>query len=100
MFNSEELLVIDKINLFLVKAAAADISEMSTSISEKMTNLAHQQEMEGLKAEIKDLEEKLETLKVKRAEDKVKLKEFEKVKIQLQQVGFFCYRHTFKDRFM
>ena len=65
-----------------------------------MTNLAHQQEMEGLKAEIKDLEEKLETLKVKRAEDKVKLKEFEKVKIQLQQVSFFYYRHTFKDRFM
>ena len=63
---------------------------MSTSISEKMTNLAQQQEMEGLKAEIKDLEEKLETLKVKRAEDKVKLKEFEKVKIQLQQVcGIF-----------
>ena len=51
-----------------------------------MTNLAQQQEMEGLKAEIKDLEEKLETLKVKRGEDKVKLKEFEKVKIQLQQV--------------
>ena len=59
---------------------------MSTSISEKMTNLAQQQEMEGLKAEIKDLEEKLETLRLKRGEDKVKLKEFEKVKIQLQQV--------------
>ena len=65
---------------------------MSTSISEKMTNLAQQQEMEGLKAEIKDLEEKLETLKVKRAEDKVKLKEFEKVKIQLQQVSLFSLR--------
>lgn len=69
------------------QASAADISDMSASISEKMTNLAQQQEMEGLKAEIKDLEEKLETLRVKRAEDKTKLKEFEKVKIQLQQVG-------------
>ena len=59
---------------------------MSTSISEKMENLQQQQEIEGLQAEVRDLEEKLETLKVKRAEDKVKLKEFEKVKIQLQQV--------------
>uniref|UniRef100_A0A8C7D4G8 Dynactin subunit 1 n=1 Tax=Oncorhynchus kisutch TaxID=8019 RepID=A0A8C7D4G8_ONCKI len=33
-----------------------------------------------------DLEEKLETLKMKRAEDKVKLKELEKYKIQLEQL--------------
>lgn len=52
-----------------------------------MTNLQQQQEIEGLKAEVKDLNEKLETLKIKRADDKTKLKEFEKVKIQLQQVG-------------
>ena len=45
-----------------------------------------QQEIEGLKSEVKDLQEKLETLKVKRGQDQVKLKEFEKVKIQLQQV--------------
>lgn len=54
-----------------------------------MTNLQQQQEIEGLKAEVRDLNEKLETLKIKRAEDKVKLKEFEKVKIQLQQVRRF-----------
>ena len=57
---------------------------MSKSMDE--TSLQQQQEMVGLNAEIKDLNEKLETLKFKRAEDKIKLKEFEKVKIQLQQV--------------
>jgi dynactin 1 len=51
-----------------------------------LTNIQQQQEIEGLKAEIKDLNEKLETLRIKRGEDKTKLKEFEKVKIQLQQV--------------
>lgn len=51
-----------------------------------MTTLQQLQEMEGLRAEVKDLNEKLETLKIKRSEDKVKLKEFEKAKIQLQQV--------------
>lgn len=35
---------------------------------------------------MRDLEEKLETLRLKRAEDKVKLKELEKHKIQLEQV--------------
>ena len=52
-----------------------------------MTNLQQQQEIEGLKAEVKDLNEKLETLKMKRADDKVKIKEGEKLKIQLQQVS-------------
>lgn len=35
---------------------------------------------------MRDLEEKLETLKMKRNEDKAKLKELEKYKIQLEQV--------------
>lgn len=39
-----------------------------------------------LEAQVKDLKEKLETLMMKRAEDKAKLKEFEKTKIQLQQL--------------
>ena len=63
---------------------------MTMDIGSKMENLQQQQEIEGLRAEVKDLEEKLETLKVKRADDKVKLKEFEKVKIQLQQVSDQC----------
>ncbi|XP_034019960.1 dynactin subunit 1-like isoform X1 [Thalassophryne amazonica] len=44
------------------------------------------QEEESLRAQVKDLEEKLETLKMKRAEDKAKLKELEKHKIQLEQL--------------
>lgn len=35
---------------------------------------------------MKDLEEKLETLKMKRTEDKAKVKELEKHKIQLEQL--------------
>uniref|UniRef100_A0A8C6QZC1 Dynactin subunit 1 n=1 Tax=Nannospalax galili TaxID=1026970 RepID=A0A8C6QZC1_NANGA len=43
-------------------------------------------EEEGLRAQVRDLEEKLETLRLKRSEDKAKLKELEKHKIQLEQV--------------
>uniref|UniRef100_A0A3Q2CP08 Dynactin 1a n=1 Tax=Cyprinodon variegatus TaxID=28743 RepID=A0A3Q2CP08_CYPVA len=43
-------------------------------------------EEESLRAQVKDLEEKLETLKMKRTEDKAKLKELEKHKIQLEQL--------------
>ncbi|XP_069653905.1 dynactin subunit 1 isoform X8 [Haliaeetus albicilla] len=43
-------------------------------------------EEENLRSQVKDLEEKLETLKIKRNEDKAKLKELEKYKIQLEQV--------------
>ncbi|KAL3863717.1 hypothetical protein ACJMK2_005462 [Sinanodonta woodiana] len=71
----------------LSQASAADINAVNVSnVESKMLNLQQQQEIEGLKAEIKDLNEKLDTLKIKRAEDKVKLKEFEKTKIQLQQL--------------
>ncbi|XP_062605399.1 LOW QUALITY PROTEIN: dynactin subunit 1-like [Saccostrea cucullata] len=70
-----------------------DLSSMARSLDSslltagpEMSSLQQQQEMEGLKAEIKDLNEKLDTLKIKRAEDKAKLKEFEKAKIQLQQL--------------
>jgi dynactin 1 len=76
----------DKAPASLAQTSVADIGALTTSIQGKMENLQQQQEIEGLKAEVKDLEEKLETLKVKRSEDKVKLKEFEKVKIQLQQL--------------
>ncbi|XP_058472370.1 dynactin subunit 1 isoform X7 [Solea solea] len=43
-------------------------------------------EEESLRAQVKDLDEKLETLKMKRTEDKAKLKELEKHKIQLEQL--------------
>ncbi|XP_060720180.1 dynactin subunit 1a isoform X2 [Tachysurus vachellii] len=43
-------------------------------------------EEEALRGQVKDLEEKLETLRMKRTEDKAKLKELEKHKIQLEQL--------------
>ncbi|KAK5857752.1 hypothetical protein PBY51_010976 [Eleginops maclovinus] len=43
-------------------------------------------EEEALRLQVKDLDEKLETLKMKRTEDKAKLKELEKHKIQLEQL--------------
>ena len=62
------------------------MSGSQISIDERLTNVQQQQEIEGLQVEVKDLNEKLDTLKIKRNEDKAKLKEFEKTKIQLQQV--------------
>lgn len=53
---------------------------------DKMTIIQRNQEITNLKAEVKDLQEKLDTLKIKRNQDKEKLKEGEKVKIQLQQL--------------
>ncbi|XP_041476320.1 dynactin subunit 1-like isoform X6 [Lytechinus variegatus] len=47
------------------------------------------EEAEILKLEVKDLQEKLDTLKMKRAEDRAKLKEGEKMRIQLQQLQEF-----------
>ena len=48
-------------------------------------------EITNLKIQNKDLNEKLETLKIKRGEDREKLREYEKNKIQIQQVTiFFC----------
>ncbi|XP_026794162.2 dynactin subunit 1 isoform X2 [Pangasianodon hypophthalmus] len=47
---------------------------------------APSKEEEALRAQVKDLDEKLETLRMKRAEDKAKLKELEKHKIQLEQL--------------
>ncbi|RUS81403.1 hypothetical protein EGW08_010841 [Elysia chlorotica] len=62
------------------------MSGSQISIDERLANVQQQQEIEGLQVEVKDLNEKLETLKIKRNEDKAKLKEFEKTKIQLQQL--------------
>ncbi|XP_072177874.1 dynactin subunit 1-like isoform X2 [Diadema setosum] len=50
---------------------------------------ASSEEIEGMRLEIKDLQEKLETLKLKRQEDRAKLKEGEKMRIQLQQLQEF-----------
>ncbi|KAK5848550.1 hypothetical protein PBY51_006154 [Eleginops maclovinus] len=56
------------------------------STPSKVEPVVSKQEEESMRAQVKDLEEKLETLKMKRTEDKAKLKELEKHKIQLEQL--------------
>lgn len=64
----------------------SEVTNLSTSIDEKLAAVQNQQEREGLQAEVRDLKEKLETLMLRRTEDKAKLKEADKLRIQLQQV--------------
>ncbi|XP_018540388.1 dynactin subunit 1 isoform X1 [Lates calcarifer] len=63
-------------------AAAAPVPATPSKVEPAISK----QEEESLRAQVKDLEEKLETLKMKRTEDKAKLKELEKHKIQLEQL--------------
>ncbi|KAK8721731.1 hypothetical protein OTU49_012535, partial [Cherax quadricarinatus] len=69
----------------------APSSAMQT-LEDRVATLQMQQEMENLRDEIKDLNEKLETLRVKRAQDKDKLKEGEKMKLQYEQLLEFKSR--------
>ncbi|XP_012237117.1 dynactin subunit 1 isoform X2 [Bombus vancouverensis nearcticus] len=61
-------------------AAAANVVE------EKLSHLQLQQENENLKSQVRDLTEKVETLRVKRMQDKERMKDFEKTKLQLEQL--------------
>ncbi|XP_074029594.1 dynactin subunit 1 isoform X2 [Leptinotarsa decemlineata] len=60
-----------------------------TSVDEKISQLQFQTELENRSQQIRDLVEKLETLKLKRQEDKEKLKDYDKLKIQLEQLVEF-----------
>ncbi|XP_076372177.1 dynactin subunit 1-like isoform X2 [Tachypleus tridentatus] len=75
-----------------VTSVVADIQGVAASVDDKIQLLQKDQEISDLKSEVKDLQEKLETLKLKRSEDKIKLKEYEKTKIQLQQLLEFKTR--------
>ncbi|XP_076166866.1 dynactin subunit 1 isoform X2 [Ptiloglossa arizonensis] len=61
-------------------AAAANV------IEEKLSHLQLQQENENLKSQVRDLTDKVETLRVKRLQDKERMKDFEKTKLQLEQL--------------
>lgn len=56
------------------------------SVDEKINNLQLQTEIENRTQQIRDLTEKLETFKLKRQEDKEKLKDYDKLRIQLEQL--------------
>ncbi|XP_026208650.1 dynactin subunit 1-like isoform X1 [Anabas testudineus] len=64
----------------------AAVAASGLATPSKVEPAISKQEEESLRAQVKDLEEKLETLKMKRTEDKAKLKELEKHKIQLEQL--------------
>ncbi|XP_033098864.1 dynactin subunit 1-like isoform X3 [Anneissia japonica] len=66
-------------------------SETSQPESEEDIN---SEEVMNLRHQVKDLTEKLDTLKIRRVEDKAKLKELEKMKIQFQQHQEFKARMT------
>ncbi|XP_063371284.1 dynactin subunit 1 [Cydia amplana] len=59
---------------------------------DRLANLQAQQEITQLKSEVEDLKEKLETLRVKRAEDRERLRELERVRLQLEQANEFKAR--------
>lgn len=60
-----------------------------SSVEDKLANLQAQQEITQLKSEVEDLKEKLETVKVRRAEDREKLRELERLRLQLEQANEF-----------
>jgi dynactin 1 len=68
-----------------VPMAAASSPAASTSADSGKT--ADTEDVTALKSTIHDLNEKLETLKLKRAEDREKLREIEKYKMQIQTVN-------------
>lgn len=75
-------------------AVVSAMGAVANSLDDKIALIQKEQEIENLKSEIKDINEKLQTIMVKRSEDKVKLKEFEKTKIQLQQLLEFKSKIT------
>lgn len=65
------------------------ITSPQPTMEDKIANMQAQQEITNLKAEVEDLKEKLETLKIRRTEDREKLRELERVRLQLEQANEF-----------
>ncbi|KAG5677570.1 hypothetical protein PVAND_007319 [Polypedilum vanderplanki] len=61
----------------------------TTSNEDKIHALQLQQENEDLKNQVRDLSEKLETLKIRRSEDKERMREYDKMKTQFDQLQEF-----------
>lgn len=71
------------------QSITSPMAAATSSVEEKLANLQAQQEITQLKSEVEDLKEKLETLRVKRAEDREKLREIERLRLQLEQANEF-----------
>lgn len=61
----------------------------SATTEDKIYLLQTQQENEELKNQVKDLSEKLETLKIRRSEDKERMRDFDRMKTQYDQLQEF-----------
>ncbi|KRZ18675.1 Dynactin subunit 1 [Trichinella zimbabwensis] len=83
--KQQRLSVSKQVALLEREINAAEKQSVSLSMSEGV-------ELEYLKSEVKDLSEKLETLRAKRHEDKQKLIDYERCKIQLQQLAEYKNR--------
>ncbi|XP_051996498.1 dynactin subunit 1a isoform X2 [Xyrauchen texanus] len=83
---SESVLVENESTSSSQTALGAPVVLQPSSTSSAPPPATPSKEEESLRGQVKDLEEKLETLRMKRSEDKVKLKEMEKHKIQLEQL--------------
>lgn len=62
-------------------------------MEDKINNLQLQQELENRNQQIKDLAEKIETLKLKRQDDKEKLKDYDKLRIQVIE-NYICLENN------
>ncbi len=67
------------------------VTSESVPILARKESIEADKETANLRNTVKDLTEKLETLKLKRAEDRDKLREFDKLKIQQQQVSLLIF---------
>ncbi|XP_077083523.1 dynactin subunit 1a isoform X2 [Siphateles boraxobius] len=83
---SESVLVENESSSSTQKALGAPVVPQPSSAPSGPPPATPSKEEESLRAQVRDLEEKLETLRMKRSEDKAKLKEMEKHKIQLEQL--------------
>lgn len=70
-------------------ATGATTTTTTTTTDDKLLALQHQQAADELRAQVNDLTEKLDTLKQRRNEDKERLREFDKMKTQYDQLQEF-----------
>ncbi|XP_067011702.2 dynactin subunit 1 isoform X2 [Anabrus simplex] len=64
----------------------------NAGVEERLSQLQMQQEIENLRLEVKDLNEKLDTLRLKRQQDKEKLKDLDKLRMELEKLLEFKAR--------
>ncbi|XP_021939301.1 LOW QUALITY PROTEIN: dynactin subunit 1-like [Zootermopsis nevadensis] len=75
-----------------VHVALKHASKRLRMLAEASIGEEQENEIENLKCEVRDLQEKIETLKVKRMQDKGKLKDYDKIRLQLEQLLEFKSR--------